>query len=263
VTAVDNKVKRLLREGAVSVGTWLQLNDVLSAEIMARAGFEWLCIDMEHGPVPMETAQAMVAAVRAGGSVPMARIGWNESSLIQTALDIGLYGIIVPMVNSRAEAERVVQDARFPPLGIRSRGGVRASVAFGTDAVTYGKRANDEVLVMVQVETAEALAAADEMAQVEGIDGLFVGPNDVASSMNLWPPRFGEMPREYDEAIASVPRIAKRHGKIAGIQVQDSAFANRCIELGYTHVAVKSDAVVLLQGARAMRNEIKVPVAAS
>src|SRR5579884_2031404 len=183
----ENTVKRKLRERVASVGSWVSMDGTLPAELMAHAGFDWLVIDMEHGPVSMQSAQASIAAIRTTPTIPFVRVGWNDSALIQQALDIGAFGVIVPMVNTRAEAEQVVRDACYPPLGERSRGGTRAHLAFGTDSTTYGRRANDEILVLAQIETVEALNNAAEIAAVEGIDGLFVGPNDLASSLGCWP----------------------------------------------------------------------------
>ena len=128
----ENWVKQKLREGSVSVGSWISMDDVLAAEVMANAGFDWLVIDMEHGPVSMEAAQRIIAAIRTTPTVPLVRVGWNESGLIQPALDIGAFGIVVPMVNTPAQAQQVVRDTRYPPLGERSRGGMRSRWAYAT-----------------------------------------------------------------------------------------------------------------------------------
>ena len=246
----ENWVKHKLRQGSVSIGSWVSMDGVLPAEVMANAGFDWLVIDMEHGPVSMEAAQSIIAAIRTTPTVPLVRVGWNESALIQTALDIGAYGLVVPMVNTLAEAQQAVRDARYPPLGERSRGGVRPRLAFGTDAVTYGRRANDETLVLVQIETAEALANAAAIVALDGIDGLFVGPNDLASSLGCWPPVWDDQPAELAAAIARVPVVAHEYGKAAGIMVPNAAVANQCIGLGYEFIALTSDAALLEQAAR-------------
>jgi 4-hydroxy-2-oxoheptanedioate aldolase len=246
----ENWVKKKLRQGGVSIGSWVSMEGVLAAEVMANIGFDWLVIDMEHGPVAMEAAQGMIAAIRTTRTVPLVRVGWNESALIQTALDIGAYGLVVPMVSTLAEAQQAVRDARYPPLGERSRGGMRARLAFGTDAVTYGRRANDETLVLVQIETAEAMANAAAMAALEGIDGLFLGPNDLASALGCWPPVWDDQPAQLAEAIARVPVVAHEHGKVAGIMVPNADVANRCIGLGYEFIALTSDAALLEQAAR-------------
>ncbi len=253
----ENRVKRLLREGAVTVGSWVALDGMLPAEIMAACGFDWLVIDMEHGPVSMGAAQGAMAAIRTTGTVPLVRVGWNRTELIHQALDIGAYGIVVPMVNTVEEARQAVKDARYPPLGDRSRGGARAPLAFGADAVTYGRRADDELLLVVQIETAAAVAAAAEMAALEGIDGLFVGPNDLSSSLGVWPPVWDEQPAALAEAIARIPVVARAHGKSAGIMVPNAEIANRCIALGYDFVALTSDAALLERAARVERAAVR------
>lgn len=246
----ENTVKRTLRAGGISVGSWVSMDSVLGAEVMANAGFDWLVIDMEHGPVSMSDAQRMIAAIRTTETIPLVRVAWNESALIQTVLDIGAFGLVVPMVSTRAQAQQVVRDACYPPLGERSRGGVRARLAFKTDAATYGRRANDEILVMVQIETTEAVDNAAEIASVDGIDGLFVGPNDLASSIGQWPLVWDGQAPALVEAIKRIPIVAHEHGKAAGMMVPNAAIANRCIALGYDFISLTNDAAFLEQLAR-------------
>jgi 4-hydroxy-2-oxoheptanedioate aldolase len=251
-----NRAKDRLRDDGVTVGTWLLLESDLAAELVVSAGFDWALVDMEHGPVSHDGAQRLITAIRTTGTAPLVRVTWNESSLIQAAFDMGAYGVLVPYVNSRREAERAVYDGRYPPLGSRSRGGFRAPLAFDTDPITYGRTANDETLLMVQIETAQALAALDEIAAVDGIDVLFVGPGDLAESMGVWPPDMDAMPPAYAEAIERVPRVARAHAKHAGILVYDVEVAKRCIGLGYTFVGVGSDATMLQGAARAIAGAV-------
>ena len=129
---------------------------------------------------------------------------------------MGAYGVLVPFVDSREDALRTVHDARYPPIGRRSRGGLRAPLAFATDPVTYGRAANDATLLAVQIETVRALDALAEIAAVDGIDVLFVGPGDLAESMGVWPPQMDAMTPAYAAAIARVPQVAREHGKAAG-----------------------------------------------
>ncbi len=235
----------MLRDGAATIGTWLMLESDLAAGAVAAAGFDWAMIDMEHGPVSPEGAQRLIGALLSTRVAPIVRVTWNESSLIQAALDMGAYGVLVPFVDSRDDALRAVHDARYPPLGGRSRGGLRAPLAFATDAVTYGRAANDAILVAVQIETVRALDALEEIAAVDGLDVLFVGPGDLAESMGCWPPRMDDMMPAYADALARVPAVAKAHGKHAGILVYDVEVAHRCLRQGYTFVGVGSDATML------------------
>ena len=247
----ENTVKKRLRAGEVALGTWLSFGDALNAEVMASVGWDWLLIDMEHGPIPLGEAGAMVTASRAGGATPFIRPAWNESSQIQPALDLGAYGIIVPVVNTADDARAVVRDSRFPPLGERSRGGVRANLAFATDGNTYRERANDEILVFVQIETEEAVDNAAAIAAVEGIDGLFVGPNDLAaSSVKRWPEDVWERDPEYMAMIASIPRVCASAGKTAGILARDPAMALQMIEMGYRFVGIAGDVIFMISAAK-------------
>lgn len=247
----ENTVKQRMRAGGTALGAWLSIGDPLAAEAMAIQGWDWLLIDMEHGPIPLGVAATMVTAVRGTGVMPFVRPAWNESAQIQRVLDLGAYGIIVPVVNTAADARKVVQDARFPPLGERSRGGIRANIAFGTDAATYSERANEEVLVLVQVETQLAVANAAEIVAVEGVDGVFVGPNDLAFSNGKRWPDVWDNDDDYMASIALIPRITAQAGKVAGILARDPAMAIRMAAMGYGFVGVAGDVNYLMNGARA------------
>ncbi|HYZ16199.1 MAG TPA: aldolase/citrate lyase family protein [Candidatus Acidoferrum sp.] len=247
-----------------ALGSWLSIADALSAEVMAAVGWDWLLIDMQHGPIPFEAAGAMVTAVRACGATPFVRPAWNESSQIQRALDLGAHGIIVPVVNTAHDALAVVSDAYFPPLGERSRGGVRAPLAFATDGNTYRERANDEILVFVQIETDEAVENAAAIAAVDGIDGLFVGPNDLAaSSRKRWPDDVWNRDAAYMETIASIPRHAASAGKKAGILARDPAMARETIAMGYRLIGIAADVTFLLSAASAALESMRGAAVAS
>ena len=253
----QNTVKRACLEGGVRVGSFVSSNDAQNAQTMANSGFDWLVVDMEHGPVPITSLQSAVTAIRTTATEPFVRASWNASTPIQTALDCGASGILIPMINTRADAESAVRDSRFWPLGERSRGGVRHAMSFETDAPTYFARANDEVLLMVQIETAEAVRNIEAIASVAGVDCLFVGPNDLASTYGLeYPQAWANRSGEYADAIVAVPRLARKHGKIAGILAASTAMANECIALGYTLVGVGSDITILWSAARRTRAEV-------
>ncbi len=237
--------KRTLRErmlaGENVLGAWLQFSDPFVAEAMAHAGWDWLLVDMEHGPVSLDAAAAMVTAIRTTPVVPLVRPAWNESAQIQTALDLGCAGIIVPVVNTADDARQVVRDARYPPLGERSRGGVRPQLAFGMDAMTYFERANHEVLVLVQIETQTAVTNVAEIVAVEGVDGVFLGPNDLAASVGKRWPDVWNADAAYMDAIARVAEAARAAGKVAGFLARDAAMAKQVADLGYRFIGVSSD----------------------
>jgi len=224
---------------------------------MAAAGFEWLMVDTEHGPIAGNAVINLINACRAAGVVPFVRVTWNESSLIQKVLDMGAYGTLVPVVNTAEQAEAAVADAKYPPLGNRSCGGIRAPIAFGTDMNEYRPQANDETMLMVQIETPEAVANADAIAATKGVDLLFVGPNDLGLTMGEWPLVWSKMSPKYKEAIAKIPQVAKKHGKHAGIQIHDAAFANDCIAMGYTLIGYSGDSGMLMRAAKGARAEVK------
>jgi 2-keto-3-deoxy-L-rhamnonate aldolase RhmA len=250
----ENRVRRDLLAGRLVVGAWCMLGDGLAAEIMANAGYDWLLVDMEHGPVPLCTVQQMVTAIRTTQTVPLVRVAWNDSASIQLALDSGPHGVLVPMVNSLEDARRAVSDARFLPIGARSWGGARSPLAYRTDGLGYYEAANEHTILMVQIETVAAVAAAGEIAALEGIDALFVGPADLAASYGLPYPRCWEhLEGPYAEAIRAVPQIARRHGKGAGILAKDAAMGKRCIEFGYNVVGIAVDATLLADAARRER----------
>ncbi len=253
----ENTVRKKLKAGGVSVGSWLAFESPLSAEIMAAAGFEWLMVDTEHGPIAGSAVINLINAVRAAGCTPFVRVTWNESSLIQKVLDMGAYGTLVPVVNTKDQAKAAVADAKYPPLGNRSCGGIRAPIAFGSEMPEYRPRANEETMLMVQIETPEAVKNADSIAATEGVDLLFVGPNDLALTMGEPALVWSKMSQQYKEAIALIPQIAKKHGKYAGIQIHDAAFANDCVAMGYTLVGYSGDSGMLLRAAKGARAEVK------
>jgi 2-keto-3-deoxy-L-rhamnonate aldolase RhmA len=178
-----NKLKQILASGKVAVGTWLGCSDPYFVEMMADLGFDWLIIDMEHIPLSPEGLRTMLMACKGSQSAIVVRVSINSRNHIQAALDLGAQGVMVPMVNSRADAERAVEFSRYPPLGRRGLGPVRAGQYGKTDAV-YRKTANDDIPLFVQIETPEAVQSVEEILQVKGIDGLFIGNADLANFMN-------------------------------------------------------------------------------
>ncbi len=232
--------------------------DAYAAQLMGSAGYDWLVIDMEHGPVPLEAAQAMTTALRTTNAVPIVRPPWKDSASLQVALDCGPHGVLVPMVNSAADARAVVADTRFVPLGERSRGGSRAALSFGTDGATYFRDANAWTVVLVQLETTQAVDDADEMAALDGVDCLFVGPFDLAGSFGVpFPEIWENLAGPYRDAIEAIPRIAHNRGKAAGILANDAAMARTCIEMGYTVIGIGVDSTLLASAAQRTLDELR------
>jgi 4-hydroxy-2-oxoheptanedioate aldolase len=244
-----NHVREKLKKGEPSIGTWLTLPDPVAAHLMARVGFDWLTIELEHTPVTIETAAQSFAVIAATGPAPLVRIPWNSGENIKRVLDTGAWGVVVPMVNSRAEAEAAVAGARYFPLGNRSVGGQLHAANFDTDPATYYAHANDEILVVVMAEHVKAIEAADEILSVPGIDAVFIGPNDLHNSMGK-KPVFESEDKEFVEALQHVLHTAKKNGVAPGIHVVDARAAKKRIEQGFQFIAVGSETGMMLAKAR-------------
>src|SRR3954453_8573647 len=178
-----NPVKKALKAGQPAVGTWLSLGSITAARFLARAGFAWLTVDIEHSLVDWETATHMFATIADAGCTALARVPSNRHDHIKRVLDNGAHGIVVPMVNSRQEAEHAVAAALYPPVGNRSVGGSVHALNFKCTANDYYAHANDELLIVLQCEHIQAVRDADAIFSVPGIDAIFGGPNDLAASM--------------------------------------------------------------------------------
>jgi 4-hydroxy-2-oxoheptanedioate aldolase len=245
----SNFVRARLKRGESSIGTWLTLPDPTAAQLMARAGFDWLTVELEHTPVSFETAALSFAIIAASGAVPLVRIPWNTGENIKRVLDIGAWGIVVPMVNTRAEAEAVVAAARYAPHGSRSIGGQLHAVNFDTDPGTYYARANDELLIVVMAEHVKAIANIDEILSVPGIDAVFIGPNDLLNSMGR-APAFESDHEEFIQAVSQVLQTARKYGVAPGIHVLDASAAQRRLDEGFQFIAITSEAGMMLSKAR-------------
>src|SRR5450755_3594021 len=198
-----NQVKEKLKRGTPALGAWLSLPSVPAARIMARLGFDWLVVDMEHSgqnPVLMADMVATIAdasnmSPEQDACAPMVRVPTNSVEWFKWALDAGAWGVVVPMVNTREEAQRAVEYAKYPPRGTRSIGGAFGPYGFGiTDWPEYARAANDETLVIVQIESVPALQHLDDILSVAGIDIAFVGPNDLHAQLGLAPSSDGAEP---------------------------------------------------------------------
>ena len=244
-----NHVRAKLKQAEPSVGTWLTLPDPTAALLMAQVGFDWLTVELEHTPVTFETAAQSFAIIAASGTVPLARVPWNHGENIKRVLDTGAWGIVVPMVNSRAEAEAAIAAARYAPLGTRSIGGQLHAVNFQTDPATYYARANEVILVVLMAEHIKAIEAADEILSLPGIDVVFIGPNDLHHSMGK-PPAFDSEHKEYVDAVQHILKTARKYGVAPGIHVVDAAAAQRRIEEGFQFIAVASEAGLMVSKAQ-------------
>ena len=236
-----NAVKERLRHGLPTIGLWVSLPCASSVELLASLGMDWLLIDTEHGPMTLETVEDLIRGTRGSGVTPIIRVAGNDVALIKQALDRGALGVLVPLVNSAAEAQAAVRAAKYPPEGVRGVAGTRVN-RFGLDLPEYFARWNQEVLVACQVETAAAVEHVEEIAAVPGLDVLFIGPNDLSANLNVF--------REFDspifvQAIARIHRAAQSRGVAVGYLAAGVEETLACIRRGFLFVGAGSDARLL------------------
>ncbi|MBI2297968.1 MAG: 2-dehydro-3-deoxyglucarate aldolase [Armatimonadetes bacterium] len=238
---LTNPVKQRLREGGVSVGTWLALPCPFAARAIARLGFDWYTVDMEHGPLPIDAATLMMTAVRDSGAVPFVRVPWNDGVWFKQALDNGAWGVVVPMVMNRAEAERAVDWCRHEPLGRRSTGGWQHALSWQATGTEYYQRANDEIFVAIQIEHIRAVEQVDDIVSVPGIDAVFVGPMDLTKSMGFDPPVMASESPTFIDAMAAIRTACDRHGVAPGMHCSGVAHVQEKIAEGWRFLACSSD----------------------
>jgi len=242
-----------LREGKPSIGSWLTLDSSLVAGIMARTGFDWLMIDTEHGTMDYKGMLSAIQAILPTPTVPLVRVAWNDGALIKIALDAGAMGVLIPMVMNKEEAKMAVEAVRFPPMGRRSYGGLAVQIFYGED---YFPRANEEILLALQIEHIEAVGRCEEICEVEGFDLIFIGPNDLASSMGLLGTPFKENP-DWQKAVERVLRTAKEMGKPVGIHATSTEEVKHFIQKGFQFVALSTDAQLLRQSLKECVDKLK------
>jgi 4-hydroxy-2-oxoheptanedioate aldolase len=251
-----NHVKQALRAGRPQFGTLLNFGDPLVAEMMAAVGFDWLLVDTEHGPIDLATLATMFAAVTRYPVAPLVRVHAIAEEHFKRVLDAGAWGVLAPNVRTREEAELLVRACQYPPAGTRSLGAGRFPLSFKTDAPTYFARANDEILLIAQIEHIDAIRNIDAILSVPGLDACYVGPNDLCASMGLVPSL--EPPhREFAEAMRVLLAAARRHGVIPGIHCATTDTVNRRIAEGWTLVGMLNDQRLLVGAARAARDAVK------
>lgn len=241
---MKNSLKEKLKEGKVVHGTFVGIGHPDVTEWLSHLGFDWLLLDAEHGPLDFQTLQRLMQAMNGTNCIPIVRPQWNDAVIIKRVLDIGAYGVLVPWVNSREDAENVVRACKYPPEGLRGVGPRRAAMF----DPTYLETANDEILIIVQVETAEAIKNLEEILSVPGIDACYIGPWDLSCSLGFGVPPKWDDPR-YLEVFDTVLKVAERCGKPAGMyaSVDNIKWA---IEKGFRLNTISDDDYFLIEGAR-------------
>jgi 4-hydroxy-2-oxoheptanedioate aldolase len=233
----ENRLRKIWQEGGTTVNGWLQVPSSFSAEVMARAGWDSLTVDMQHGPVDYGNLVTMLQAISTTDTVPVVRVLWNDPGLIMRALDAGCYAVICPMINTREDAEAFVGACRYPPEGYRSYGPYRATLYGGQD---YTDHANETIVTMAMIETHEALENLEQILSVPGLDAVFVGPSDLGQSLGYGPGADHSEP-EVIEAIDRVLAAAREHGLATGIFTGSPEYASRMAGKGFQFVTISSD----------------------
>lgn len=244
-----NQIKRLLREGKPAIGTWLTLGSITAARFLARSGFDWLTVDIEHNLMGMETATHMFASVADAGCPVLARVPSNRHDHIKRVLDNGAHGVVVPMVNTRQEALDAVAACLYPPRGTRSVGGSVHALNFAATPADYYAKVDDEIAIVLQCEHIQAVRDFDEVFSVPGIDAVFVGPNDLSASLRS-PDGKPPAPEVFKQALADILAGCRRNKVAAGIHTFSVEDAKMRIDEGWQFVAVSSELRFMVDGAK-------------
>lgn len=246
---IKNRLRQIWAEGRPTLNGWLSIGNPFTAEIMAAQGYDSLTVDVQHGALDYAMLLPMFQAMRASGVVVMARVPWLEPGIVMKVLDAGAYGVICPMVNTGAEARRLVSYMRYPPVGQRSFGPTRASFSAGDD---YARQANGEILAFAMIETAEAMDNLEEIVAVPGLDGVYVGPADLTLSLHegRLAPGFDREEPEMIEVLQTIAAACRRAGKRAGLHCGTPEYAARAISWGFDMTTVSGDSRLLAAAAQ-------------
>lgn len=243
-----NKIKKKIEDGQIAIGTWMQIPSGDISEIIARTGYDFCAADMEHSEITNSSLASIFRGLKGSDCQPSVRVASNEKMKIRVPLDLGANVLIVPLVNSKEEAVRAVQFAKYPPEGVRGYAFCRAN-NWGIDFDTYVKKSNDDILLLSMVESREAVNNIDEILSVDGIDGVFVGPYDMSGSYGI----VGDLENKImQDALEKVVNSCKKAGKIAGQHLLHPTEENvrRAIQQGYSFIALDIDALCIINSLR-------------
>lgn len=235
-----NPVKRALKAGKPTFGTWLSMGDLYASRILARMNFAWLTLDIEHSAIDWSQAAMIFAAIADAGGVPLARVPKGNHDYIKRVLDAGAWGIVVPMVDTVEQAQIAIRAAKYPPFGNRSLGGGMHSMNFDATGPEYFKHANDEILVILQTESPTGVANAEAIYSLPGVDAIFVGPVDLRAQMRA-PDGTEATDEEFEAMLQRVIAAGKKVGTPTGMHVMDPQTALKRCEQGMQFIAVGSD----------------------
>lgn len=235
-----NPVKAALRDGQPQIGTWLSTGDLMATRVIARIGFHWLTVDLEHSPIDWSTAGMLFGAIADAGGIPLARVPRGDHDLIKRVLDAGAFGIVVPMVNTVEQAKEAIAAAKYPPTGNRSLGGTLHALNFAATPGDYYRRANDEILVVLQTESPEGVENAEAIYSLPGVDAIFVGPNDLTAQMR-GPDGVDPSPAELEAMLQRVLAAGKKVRTPVGLHVQSVDDVRKRTAEGWQFIALGSE----------------------
>jgi len=242
----ENRLRSLWKSGSAAINGWLAIPNSFSAETMAHQGWDSLTIDLQHGVIDYQAAVTMLTAISTTPTVPVVRVPWLDPGILMKMLDAGAYGVICPMINTRAEAQQLVAATHYPPRGTRSFGPVRAQLYGGAD---YPQHANDTIVCFAMIETARALDNLDDILSVEGLDAIYIGPSDLSLALGC-KPTFDDVDPPVAQAIEHILARAQAHGVVAGIHNGTPEGALKRIAMGFRFVTVSSDARLIAAGSQ-------------
>ena len=241
----ENQALAAWRRDEQTIGCWLSLGNAHTAESIANLGFDWVCVDLQHGLLDYQDLKYMLPAISTSAATPLVRVPWNEPYEIMKALDAGAYGVIVPMVNSRAEAEQAVSACRYPPGGNRSFGPIRGALYGGRG---YAKEANEQLACIAMIETVDGINNLEEILTTPGLDGIYIGPSDLALALGLPPTGDSDDPT-HAATVQKILDACKAHGVAAGIHTSSLEFTQRYLKAGFNFVTLGADAGFLVRAA--------------
>ncbi len=251
-----NYVKEKLRNGEPSFGTWLSLGDLYATRVIARLGFDWLTLDIEHSAIDWSQATRIFGAIADAGCVPLARVPEGTHFYIKRVLDAGAWGIVVPMVDTVEQAKIAIAAAKYPPTGNRSVGGGMHSMNFDTTAGEYYERANDEILVVLMTESPRGVENAEAIYSLPGVDAIFIGPADLRFQMRA-PDGTFPTAEQHEAMIQRVIQAGKKVGTPTGIHAMESPAALQRVEQGMQFLAIGSELRFMTQKAEEILKQVK------
>jgi len=243
---LENRLKAKLRKGEVAFGAWIATGSPNVVDLLRLQPLDWLVFDMEHSPISIETVNHMVQVLNGSPITPLVRVGQVDQALIKLVLDTGCQGVVVPLINTREDAEKTIQFCKYPPMGVRGVAAMKAT-DYGATLGNYLRTANNETAIIVQIETPQAVEDVAKIVSVDGVDAAFVGPADLTMTLGLVDNRSDPKVRE---AMKKVVSACKDAGKAAGVMAGNLDEAKQAVELGFRFISLGSDLRYLSMGAK-------------